>query len=85
MSQVDADLAAQANFARNLNVYAVATRYPEFGERIDGETAELLIDLTERAWALFEPRITALCVPEDGAEPLAPESDDDPAPRGGTP
>lgn len=66
---IDADLAAQAEFARNLNVYAVAVRYPDFCEDIDAAAARSLVDVAESAWALFEPRILELFEDED--EPAA--------------
>ena len=60
--QIDADLADRADAARNLNVYAVASRYPEFSEAIDPSTGQLLVGIAEDAWALFEPRIRKVIV-----------------------
>lgn len=81
VAEVDDNLARQADFARNLNVYAVAARYPEFEETIDTETAQMLIELMDRAWALFEPRIAEVLeareVAEDAGEPEADEPDPD--------
>lgn len=81
VAQVDDDLARQADFARNLNVYAVAARYPEFDETIDAQTAATLIELMDRAWALFEPRIAEVLeareVDEEADEPEADKPDPD--------
>ncbi len=68
VSRVDSELAKQAEFTRNLNAYAVAVRYPELDETIDADTAQLLIHLMERAWALFEPRVTSVLGAEERAQ-----------------
>ncbi len=74
---IDADLAVRAEFTRNLNVYAVAIRYPDLGETIDAAAARSLVDVADRAWALFEPRIVALVEAEE--EPAADDPEEDAA------
>jgi len=82
---INAELAARAEFARNLNVYAVAVRYPDSGETIDATAAGSLVEVAEGAWALFEPPIMALveaqqaadeASPTDAPEPDATDSDE---------
>jgi len=64
VATIDAELAREARFTDELTPYAVAGRYPAGFEMVDRECAETLIAIMDRAWALFEPRITALLEPE---------------------
>jgi len=64
---LDAALAQAAESAVELTDYAVLVRYPPRGERIDRATALHTLELMDGAWALFEPRITALLEAEEGA------------------
>ncbi|MEA3401833.1 MAG: HEPN domain-containing protein [Armatimonadota bacterium] len=75
--QVDPHLAAEAAFADELGAYAVDARYPDTGEPFDEETSERLLALTDRAWAIFEPRILEFLEADADAgaeEPRAPDA-----------
>jgi len=89
VSPVDEELATAAEAARQLSVYAVAARYPDFDEAIGVDVARQLLDVAEEAWALFEPRIMELIAAEEigqdesAATQVAPDDDGDRGEDGG--
>lgn len=82
VAAIDSDLAVEARFADRLTPYAVAGRYPAGFGMVGRECAEELLELMDRAWALFEPRIAevlaARAADEDAYEAEADEPDADP-------
>ncbi len=78
VAPLDAALAQAAESAVELTDYAVLVRYPPRGERIDRATALHTLELMDRAWELFEPRILELLEDEETADgPGASEDADD--------
>lgn len=81
VAEVDVELARAAKFAVELTDYAVLVRYPNEGERLDRQTARRALEVMDRAWALFEPRVTAPpaveAAAEDAAQPEATDPDPD--------
>lgn len=78
---IDRELAFEARFADQLTPYAVAGRYPAGFGMVSRECTKELIGLMDRAWALFEPRVTAPppaeAAEEDAAQPKATDPDPD--------
>lgn len=68
VAAIDGGLAVEARFADRLTPYAVAGRYPGGFGMVSRECAEELIELMDRAWALFEPRIASV-LEEAGDKP----------------
>jgi len=81
VASLDPDLAQAADFAVELPDYAVLARYPPKGEGIDRGAGVHALELMDRAWALFEPRIATLLetdeAPEDADEADAQARDPD--------
>lgn len=66
VAAIDGDLAVEARFADRLTPYAVAGRYPAGFGMVSRECAEELLELMDRAWALFEPRIAEVLGGREG-------------------